>query len=177
MTDRFAVLTGGPGSGKSTLIDRLGELGYATSPEASRAFIRDQKAVGGPFGYERDPLLYAEVILAWEMRSYREALGTTGPVFFDRGMPDVASIHVQLGVPVPEHVAVACATYRYGLAFVAPPWPEIYVHDDDRTHPWEHAVAVYEALLTVYDTYGYDLVELPRIPVDERLAFVLDRTG
>lgn len=175
VTDRFAVLTGGPGSGKTTLAERLATLGYATSPEASRALIRDQKAIGGPLRYERDPVLYADVVLAWEMRSYREALDRPGPVFFDRGMPDVASIHLQLGVAVPAHVSAAAEAFRYGTAFIAPPWPEIYVHDDDRTHTWEHAVAVYDALLVAYERYGYDLVELPRVPVEERVAFVLDR--
>jgi len=175
VTDRFVVLTGGPGSGKTTLVERLGTLGYATSAEASRAMIRDQKAVGGPVSYERDPVRYAEFILVWELRSYREALSAPGPVFFDRGMPDVASIHLQLGVPVPSHVSAAADRYRYGTAFIAPPWPEIYVHDEDRTHTWEHAVAVYEALLESYVRFGYALVELPRVSVEDRVAFVLDR--
>lgn len=171
----FFVLTGGPGAGKTTLVERLAALGYATSPEASRALIRDQKAVGGPLGYDVDPVRYADVLLAWEMRSYREALAAEGPVFFDRGLPDVASIHLRLGVPVPAYVDAAAAAYRYRTAFIAPPWPEIYVTDEDRTHTWEHAVAVHEALLAAYERYGYDLVELPRVPVDERLAFVLER--
>ena len=38
-TDRLHVVTGGPGSGKSTLIDALAAAGVATSAEVGRAII------------------------------------------------------------------------------------------------------------------------------------------
>lgn len=47
-SDRFFVLTGGPGSGKTTLIEALRTAGFATLPEAGRGIIRDQMAIGGP---------------------------------------------------------------------------------------------------------------------------------
>lgn len=47
-SDRFFVLTGGPGSGKTTLIEALRSAGFATSVEAGRGIIRDQLAIGGP---------------------------------------------------------------------------------------------------------------------------------
>jgi predicted ATPase len=45
--DRLFVITGGPGSGKRTLISALAEHGICTMPEAGRAIIRDQVAIGG----------------------------------------------------------------------------------------------------------------------------------
>ena len=45
--DRFFVLTGGPGSGKTTLIEALRVAGFAAAPEAGRGIIRDQVAIGG----------------------------------------------------------------------------------------------------------------------------------
>lgn len=49
MADRpdFHIITGGPGSGKTTLIDALAALGFQHMPEAGRAIIRDQVAIGG----------------------------------------------------------------------------------------------------------------------------------
>ena len=44
---RFFVITGGPGSGKSALIEELQRSGYVTSVEAGRGIIRDQAAIGG----------------------------------------------------------------------------------------------------------------------------------
>jgi hypothetical protein len=87
--DRFFVITGGRGSGKSTLIDVLRAQDVQTMPEAGRAIIQDQVAIGGdalPWG---NRLAFAESMLEWEMRSYREAQSLTGAVIFDRGIPDV----------------------------------------------------------------------------------------
>ena len=47
MGDHLYVVTGGPGSGKTTLIEALGRLGIVSMPEAGRAIIRDQTAIGG----------------------------------------------------------------------------------------------------------------------------------
>lgn len=86
---RFFVITGGPGSGKSTLIDALSKHGLRYMPEAGRAIIQDQVAIAGPALPWADRLLFAEMMLGWELRSYREAQGHGGTVFFDRGLPDV----------------------------------------------------------------------------------------
>jgi len=88
-TDHLFVVTGGPGSGKSSVIAALAEQGVATMPEAGRAIIRDQVAIGGealPWG---DRAAFAEQMLGWELRSHREAAGLAGPVVLDRGVPDV----------------------------------------------------------------------------------------
>ncbi len=71
--DRFFVLTGGPGSGKTTLLDRLMQSGFATTGEAGRGVIKDQAAIGGPALPWADRQLFAELMLSWEMRSYRHA--------------------------------------------------------------------------------------------------------
>ncbi|HTC48983.1 MAG TPA: AAA family ATPase [Candidatus Aquilonibacter sp.] len=41
-TERFFVITGGPGSGKTTLIDALQQAGYARSIEAGRGVIQSR---------------------------------------------------------------------------------------------------------------------------------------
>ncbi len=46
-TGRLFVVTGGPGSGKTTLIAALAARGYQTTVEAGRAIIREQMETGG----------------------------------------------------------------------------------------------------------------------------------
>jgi len=46
-SDRFYVITGGPGSGKTSLIEALRSRGYNSTVEAGRAIIQDQVAIDG----------------------------------------------------------------------------------------------------------------------------------
>ena len=43
----FIIISGGPRSGKSTLIDALEQLGFSRTMEAGRAIIQDQVAIDG----------------------------------------------------------------------------------------------------------------------------------
>lgn len=121
-TDRLFVITGGPGSGKSTLIDALAAHGICSMPEAGRAIIQDQVAIGGEALPWAERRAFAELMLSWEMRSYRDARKLARPVIFDRGVPDVIGYLPVSGMPVPPHVDRAAQIFRYHRrVFVAPP--------------------------------------------------------
>lgn len=117
---RLIVLTGGPGSGKSTLLDALANAGHTIAPEAGRAVIRQQMAIDGPALPWRDRAAFAEAMLAWDLRSYEEKAGRVEPVFFDRGIPDVAGYLSLCGLPIPQHISRACAVFRYNPSCSSP---------------------------------------------------------
>lgn len=176
--DRLIVITGGPGSGKSTLIAALAAEGFRAMPEAGRAIIQDQVAIGGTALPWADRVLFAELMLAADIRSYLEALALSGPVLFDRGIPDVAGYLRLCGLPIGAHVERAGRSFRYARqVFIAPPWPEIFAQDAERKQSLDEAEATYRAMVAVYSALDYDLVELPLAPVAERVGFVRARIG
>lgn len=175
MNARLFVLTGGPGSGKTTLLAALAEAGLATMPEAGRAIIRDQIRIGGSGWHGQDRRLFAELMLGWEMRSWHAAQEAEGPVFFDRGIPDVIGYLSLYEGHVPAHVSRAARFYRYHpTVLLAPPWAEIFEQDEDRGQDFDEAVATAQAMEQAYAEAGYDLLPLPLAPVAERVDFVLD---
>ena len=171
--NRFFVITGGPGAGKSALVDALCHAGYARSIEAGRGVIQDQVTIGGAALPWSDRILFAELMLSWDMRSYHLAQQAEGIAFFDRGVPDVAGYLRLLGVPVPAHVRKAAEIFRYNRkVFIAPPWREIFIQDRERKQNFEEAIRTYEALKATYSENDYELIELPRASVEERVRFV-----
>jgi predicted ATPase len=96
-------------------------------------------------------------------------------VVFDRGVPDIAGyLHVS-GLPVPPHIEQAARDYRYHRkVLIAPPWSAIFANDTERKQTPEQAEATYRAMVEVYSELDYELIELPRVPVAARVAFVCD---
>ena len=87
--------------------------------------------------------------------------------FFDRALPDIFSyLH--------ERSLETHARCRYQrTVFILPPWPEIYVNDTERPQTLVESKALHAAIRTTYESLGYDLIEVPRMPVEARCEFVL----
>lgn len=170
------VLTGGPGSGKTSLLGALAAFGLATAPEAGRNIIRQQMAIGGNALPWADRLLYAELMLSWDIGSFHATSDETA--FFDRGIPDTIGYLSLCGITVPDHFHRAAETLRYNpTVFILPPWPEIFHNDTERKQTLEEAEATHRVMRETYKTLGYRLVEVPRIGRQDRLAFVLGAAG
>ncbi|PQZ83017.1 MULTISPECIES: AAA family ATPase [unclassified Brevundimonas] len=173
-TLRRIVVTGGPGSGKTSLIEALAAAGHATSPEAGRAVIRRQQAIDGQALPWRDRALFAELMLDRELEAHARFEGAAGPAFFDRGTPDVVGYLTLCGQPIPAHVERAARDVRYDRrVFIAPVWPEIFAQDAERKQDLDEAQRTFDAMTEVYPRFGYELIELPKAPVAERLSFVM----
>jgi predicted ATPase len=178
MIDHLHVITGGPGSGKTRLVDALAAEGVRHMPEAGRSIIQDQVDIGGTALPWDDREAFAALMLAWEMRSYREALTAPGPIIFDRGIPDVIGYLRLCGLPVPPSALRAAEQRRYAKrVFIAPPWPAIFEEDAERKQTVEEAEATYHAMVDAYSGLGYELVPLPLASVADRVMFVRDTIG
>jgi predicted ATPase len=175
--DRFTIITGGPGTGKTSLIAELCRRGFPGTTEAGRAIIIDQTMIGGRALESAEAALFAELMLAWEMRSYRIAEEDPAPaIFFDRGIPELTGYYRMLGMPVPAHVTSAVRVFRYRpRVFLAPAWQAIYTTDTERTQSFADAVAGSAAARVAYEACGYEVIALPRASVTERADFVLER--
>ncbi|MEK1889040.1 MAG: AAA family ATPase [Phyllobacterium sp.] len=171
--NNFIIVTGGPGAGKTSLITALEQDGYAASPEAGRAIIQHQQAIDGPALPWEDPALFAESMLSWELRSFDMATANPNITFFDRGVPDIIGYLELSGMAVPPHMLKAAERYRYNRSvLILPPWPEIFAQDAQRKQTLEEAEQTFHSMISAYGRFGYALIEVPRLPVSERVGFV-----
>ena len=115
------VLTGVPGSGKTTVLEIFREEGYAVGEDVARSIIRERKAAG--FFPRPDPRAFAEQILVKEIELYRTA--TSSPMFFERGITDVVGTLYSAGA-LDDHTSRQLVDrYRYEFIFLFPPWADI----------------------------------------------------
>nr|WP_298096635.1 AAA family ATPase [uncultured Shinella sp.] len=174
MTDRFIVLSGCSGGGKSTLLEELRRRGHATVEEPGRRIVQEELASGGTALPWLDLTAFARRAIAMALADREAMRDQTGLVFFDRGLIDAAAaLEAQTGEPV---LASLAAQHRYNAhVFLTPPWPDIYVGDPERRHGFEAALAEYERLERTYPALGYETVILPKVSVAERADVLLAR--
>lgn len=180
MPDNYYILTGGPGSGKTTLIEALAQSGYSCIPEVAREIISEQIRDNGSALPWQDYVLYTEIMLERSVLSYTETAKkhiTNQPVFFDRGIPDTLCYAELTKQPITEKMTSHAQEYRYNHnVFILPPWEAIYHTDAERKQSWKEAVATYQQMVQTYHQHGYTIIEVPHDTVENRVAFILRHT-
>ena len=172
--NRRVIVTGGPGAGKTTLLTALAGCGQACVPDSARAIIQDRLRRG--LSARPDPAEFTSAILRMDIQRYREASTEADLVFFDRAIPDALCMRHDLGLlsmVEAERNLVAFPYCRH--VFVAPPWEAIYTTDTERDQRFADSVRVHRRASDWYVALGFELIELPCVPVEQRCEFVLQR--
>lgn len=176
MKNRKIVITGGPGTGKSSIINRLEEKGEKCLHEISRQVTLEAKEQGIDQLFLEQPLLFSEKLLEGRLDQYLEAMEfNSDHIFLDRGLPDVVAYMDYFDTKYPEIFNKICQNNRYDLIFILPPWKEIYTSDNERYESYEEALKISSYLYSTYKRYGYNPIEVPKLSVEERTSFILDK--
>jgi predicted ATPase len=170
--ERFVVISGCSGGGKSTLLTELAKRGHEIVDEPGRRIVRSELAANGSTLPWADSAAFARRAIGLALADYAAASQLNGWVFFDRGLIDSAAALEHL-TREPTLVTLG-NTYRYyDRVFVTPPWREIYINDSERRHGFDDAVAEFERLIEVYPSLGYEVVMLPKVGTVERADFIM----
>ena len=170
------VISGGPGSGKTTVLQELARRGFPFAPEIARQIIQEQVQSGGtalPWG---DREAYTVLMLERSVASYLSHTPALRPTFSDRGIPDALCYAQLIGLSTDGFISDACRHYRYApLVFLAPPWREIYETDSERKQDFAEAERTFRQMAEVYRQCGYEISELPRVTPASRASFILEQ--
>ncbi|MCV9929034.1 ATP-binding protein [Flavobacterium sp. LS1R49] len=176
MQKEIIVIIGGPGTGKSTIIDGLVADGYCCYPEISRQVTLEAQKQGIEQLFLEKPLLFSEKLLEGRIKQFENAKQEPSEVvFIDRGIPDVVAYMDYIGDDYPDHFKTACEECKYSKIFLLPPWEEIYMSDGERYENFEQAKTIYSHLVETYRKYGYELIEVPKDTVSNRILYILDK--
>lgn len=173
----FFVITGGPGVGKTSLIEALQLRGYKTVAEDARAIIRAELHKGGDALPWKDKIGYASRMFKAGIQHYHDTYHDWAGelVFFDRSVVDAvcyAEMENLTTAPTVMDDVKACIYEK--MVFILPPWKAIYQTDTERKQNWQEAQLTFDCLKKTYSRLGYILVEVPRTTVEQRCIFLID---
>lgn len=169
------VLTGGPGAGKSSLLECLRSRDFSIVEETARHLIQERRSNG--LSPRPEPREFAEEILRRDINNYK-SLAASELLFFDRSILDALCM-LDAASPLPPKALDAwVSSYPYHKqVFFLPPWKDIYTNDTERDQTFDESVAIYEMLSRWYRRCGYEILEAPKVSMPERCAYVLRVSG
>lgn len=178
MQTKKIVITGGPGTGKSSIIKKLEAEGHKCFPEISREVILEAKKKGIEQLFLEDPLLFSKMLLEGRINQYEATKKVQDKiVYLDRGIPDVIAYLDYVEAQHPPVFQQSCKDFLYDQIFLLPPWEEIYQSDNERYETFEEAVKIHHHLSKTYSDLGYNLVEVPKDTIENRTFFILEKSG
>ena len=172
---QLVVIIGGPGTGKTTIIQELSKRGHCCYGEISRDITLEAKKQGIDQLFLENPMLFSELLLNARKEQHQNASAEAHEfVFLDRGIPDVLAYMHYIGDPYPSFFDEACKEHPYAKIFILPPWEEIYESDAARYENFAQATLIHKHIKETYEKYGYNLIEVPKTDTNSRIMFILD---
>lgn len=175
MNTKKIVITGGPGTGKSSIIDELKQRGHLCFEEISRQVTLEARKSGVDQLFLTQPLLFSQMLLEGRAKQFLEANSHPNrTVFLDRGLPDVLAYMDYFGSDYPEDFINVCQNNTYDAVFILAPWKEIFKSDSVRYETFEQSELIHEHLQNTYSRFNYNLIDIPFDTVQKRTDFIID---
>ena len=168
----FYIITGGPGAGKTSLLENLALQGYHYIPETARQIIKERLSKG--LSPRPDPARFAQQIFDQDLINFISNSRLSHLLFFDRSFMDSAWMLFESDKESYDKIRHSHLTNRYNnKVFITPPWKEIYRNDTERDQSFDESIEVYERLEKWYKEHNYNVIVLPTDTIENRTNFIL----
>lgn len=169
------VLIGGPGTGKTSVLNELLKREFCCMPEISRAVTLQAKEQGIDQLFLSEPLLFSEMLLKGREEQYIKANKKNKEVvFFDRGIPDVYAYMDFFKTKYPKSFIDKSKQYAYDKVFLFSPWKDIYTTDNERYESFEESKQIDHFLQNAYTKLGYKIIFVPFGSIKDRTNFIIN---
>ncbi len=165
------VITGGPCTGKTTVVNLLAQRGYKTTIEHARHYIDTQKIKGQTVEEIRQNKQEFQLAVLNMQIEEEETLNVNETVFLDRALPDTLAYYRFLGLEYDERLIDQCNKYSYKNVFILDRLP--LINDYARREDEDEQIRIHKLIIEVYESFPYTIVHVPVMPPEDRVDFIL----
>tara|TARA_B100000902_G_C27300391_1_gene912427 strand:+ start:108 stop:611 length:504 start_codon:yes stop_codon:yes gene_type:complete len=165
MKNKKIIISGAPGTGKTTIINELKNKGYECAAEInplhSDIKIRENK------------LLMSEFL--FDQRTKQHDNINKSLVFYDRSIIDVVAYmkfwkHIY---PIKWNSIIQESNY-FKSVFYTPLWQEIYITNKYRKETYQEAQKIDIVLQETFSSFNYKIIHIPKLKISERVQFIIN---
>ena len=152
MINKKIVITGGPGSGKTEIINELENRGYHVKYEIVRVLYKEgvKKGVNA---FKDNPLEFSNKLLDYRINQFHSSselnyISNKPYVFFDRGIHDTFAYLNFLKKKYDYERIIR--SFSYDFVFLLNPWKKIYIKDDQRMESFQDSKKLFKCIKLIY---------------------------
>lgn len=165
------VITGGPSTGKTTVINMLQERGYNTTIEHARHYIDTMRTEGETVEEIRNNKRKFQLGVLDMQIEQEAAIEPMDFVFLDRAIPDAMAYYQFLMLDYDEKLLNAVKSTSYKKIFILDRLP--FTKDYARTEDEVDQKKIHQLIIEVYTSLRFPIVTVPVLPPTERVEFIL----
>ena len=169
------IITGGPGTGKTSLIEELRKNDFKCFDEISREITLKYREKGIEQLFLSDPNLFSQELLNGRIQQFNNSINLQANcVFFDRGIPDIIAYLNFKKADLSKKILKAVDKYRYDIIFLLEPWEDIYSSDIIRYESFDQVITIDSYIKNTYKEFGYNLIIVPKDNIKNRVDFIIN---
>ncbi len=166
------VITGWPGSGKTTSVQLLRNRGFTTTIEHARHYIDTQRISGRTVEEIRENQVEFQTGVLTMQIEQEAYLSPSDIVFLDRGLPDSLAYYRFLNLPAAEMLLKALERASYKKIFILDLLP--LVNDYARKENGVDQQRIHTLITEVYESLPFPVIHVPVLQPEKRVDFILE---
>lgn len=176
MLNKIFVISGGPGTGKTAVINELKKQGYKTIPEVARQIATRDRRFKGKSIKQINQKIFQEVIFNYQSKQLEklEKSKFKTPVFSDRGIGDTLAYNKFYHINISKQKINLVKKFRYSKIFILD-FLEFYEKDKLRKENKKEQEKIHRLIINSYKNLGYKIVFVPFMGIEERVEFILSK--
>ena len=171
---KIYVISGGPCTGKTSVIDGLRKKGYFTLKEGAREVGDNDSRFKGKSIKEIGAEEFQDAIFKFQAEQIKKIPKREKIAFLDRALPDTITYARLRSKGFSREKIEYAKKFKYDGVFVMD-FLKTYRKDELRHENKDEQKKIHEEIIKTYKEFGYDIIIVPFMSVEKRVDFILSK--